>query len=265
MTSRTNIKLLPKSSENYISFDYGCLRFLDSYKHLSDSLDEISKSMEDKDFHICWEFIDEKLASKTNREVLFKLLRHKIPFPHDYIKSFEVFKERKLPPIEAFYSELKQEGISLKEYLRAQLIWKICRCKTLEDYSNIYSMMDPLLLGDCMEHYRDVNIKDHGLDPCHTYSLPGFTIEAGLQMCEKVWNENHPENDQWNLQLLTDIEMHEMFEKAKRGGFSGVLGDRHVVANNKYLDEYDPDKPSRYILNIDANNLYGGPLSKKLP
>jgi hypothetical protein len=112
MTSRTNIKLLPKSSENYISFEYGCLRFLDSYKHLSDSLEEISKSMEDKDFHICWEFIDEKLASKPNSEVLFKLLRQQIPFPPDYFKSFELFQARKLPPIEAFYSKLKQDGIS---------------------------------------------------------------------------------------------------------------------------------------------------------
>jgi hypothetical protein len=38
-------------------------------------------------------------------------------------------------------------------------MWKKCQCKALEDYSNIYSMMDTLLLGECMEHYRDVNIK----------------------------------------------------------------------------------------------------------
>ncbi len=61
---------------------------------------------------------------------------------------------------------------------------------------------------------------------------------------------------------MTDQKIHDMFENAK--GFSEILGDRHVNANNKYLgNDYDPSQPSTNILDVDANNLYGDSLSQK--
>ena len=56
-----------------------------------------------------------------------------------------------------------------------------------------------------------------------------------------------------------------MFENGIRGGYSGVLGDRYVKANNKYLDDFNPNKKSNYLLYLDANNLYGWAMSQKLP
>jgi hypothetical protein len=44
------------------------------------------------------------------------------------------------------------------------------------------------------------------------------------------------------LELLTDHEMLLMFENGIRGGFSGVLGDRYIKLNNKYLKNYNPNK-----------------------
>ena len=54
-------------------------------------------------------------------------------------------------------------------------------------------------------------------------------------------------------------------KKQIRGGFSGVLGDRHVKANNKYLEDYDNTKPSNYLLDVDGNSLYPNGMSKDLP
>ena len=56
-----------------------------------------------------------------------------------------------------------------------------------------------------------------------------------------------------------------MFEKQIRGGFSGVLSDRHVKANNKYLEDYDNIKPSNYLFDVDANSLYSNGMTKDLP
>ena len=42
---KLDIKILPKSMENYVSVQVGCLRFLDSYRFLSSSLDEFVKSI----------------------------------------------------------------------------------------------------------------------------------------------------------------------------------------------------------------------------
>jgi hypothetical protein len=56
------------------------------------------------------------------------------------------------------------------------------------------------------------------------------------------------------LELLKDVEMYQFMENAIRGGVS-VISKRHAVANNKYLKDYNPNKPSNFLWYIDANNL----------
>ena len=60
------------------------------------------------------------------------------------------------------------------------------------------------------------------------------------------------------LELLTDYNMLLMVEEGIRGGICHSI-HRYVKANNKYMK-------SRHIFNtLDANNLYGWAMSKKLP
>ena len=53
-----------------------------------------------------------------------------------------------------------------------------------------------------------------------------------------------------------------MVENLIRGGISSVYSKRLAVANNKYLDNFDAEIPSTFIIMIDANNLYGGVMEK---
>ena len=55
-----------------------------------------------------------------------------------------------------------------------------------------------------------------------------------------------------------------MIDGGMRGGICSIA-KRYAKANNPYLPDYDPSKPSTYILYLDANNLYGWAMSQPQP
>lgn len=58
--------------------------------------------------------------------------------------------------------------------------------------------------------------------------------------------------------------MFQFVEKGMRGGIS-YIANRRGEANNKYMSNYDARKPSKYIMYLDANNLYVYAMSQCLP
>ena len=54
-----------------------------------------------------------------------------------------------------------------------------------------------------------------------------------------------------------------MVQKGIRGGIYHAV-HRYAEANNKYMKNYDKNKESSFLENLDANNLYGWAMSQKL-
>ena len=96
------------------------------------------------------------------------------------------------------------------------------------------------------------HVLEYELDPTYFLSAPGLSWEARLKLT-KV-----------KLELFTDLNMLLMFEKGIRGGISQPTL-KYAKSNNKYMKNYNKNVKSSFLQYLDANNLYGWAMSKKLP
>ena len=255
-----NLKCIPNNEEKYISFSkmiyqesyetkkgknqdvFHEFRFLDSFKFMASSLDALSKNLS-----------PEKL--KQTKKVFgdkWKLVSKKGFYPYDWMDSFEKFKENSLPPKYEFFSILNGEGISEENFQHAKNVWEEFECKNMGDFHDVYLKTDVVLLADVFEEFRNVCLENYELDPAWYYTSPGLAWDAALKET-KV-----------ELDLLNDPEMLLFFERGIRGGISTIC-HRLGNANNKYMKNFDSEKPSKFIPYLDANNLYGWAMVKPLP
>ena len=81
--------------------------------------------------------------------------------------SFEKFFDEKVPDRCEFFSSLKDECISEKDYSQAIDVWNVFRMNTMDDYHDFYLETDVFLLPDVFERFVGTCSGCYGLDPCH--------------------------------------------------------------------------------------------------
>uniref|UniRef100_A0A6P7GY74 Uncharacterized protein LOC114344439 n=1 Tax=Diabrotica virgifera virgifera TaxID=50390 RepID=A0A6P7GY74_DIAVI len=255
-TKSEHVSAIAQTKEKYVTFSksvlvdrartnvYLKLRFVDSYRFLSKSLDKLSETLLSTQCNEIRKFFPDETA--------FKLMRRKGVFPYSYIDSYMKLEEKHLPPKENFYDNLRGEHISTEDYERAQEVWGYFKCKTISDYGLLYLKSDVLLLADIFENFRKVCLKEYKLDPAHYLTAPSLTWDSMLRYTNI------------ELQLLTDIDMVHFFKKAIRGGVATCI-NRMAHSNNRLLSNFDPQKAETYIMYLDGTNLYGAAMSQPLP
>ena len=250
----TSMGVIAKNVEDYISFSIKVevdkyvdsegnerpreieLRFMDSFKFMSSSLDSPVNNLA-KRGHRFWGF--EKYNDKQ-RELLIR----KGIYPYEYMDSWDRFNETRLPIKESFHSNLYMSGVGDKEYEHARNVWREFGIRNMGEYHDLYLKTDTILLANVFESFRSVCMDNYGLDPAHFYTAPRLAWNACLKKAGI------------RLELLLDPDMLLMFERGIRGGITQSV-HRWAAANNPYMDEYDSSQPTKYLQYLDANNLYG--------
>ena len=134
--------------------------------------------------------------------------------------------------------------LSDENYLMYKNIWNEFYLKNMGDYHDHYLKKDVLLLADVFRKFINTCLKFYGLDHCHYFSSPGMSWDAMLKMTSV------------KLEKISDNDKYLFIEKGMRGGIF-YIAKRYAKANNKYTNDYDPKKPSKFITYLDMNNLYG--------
>ena len=259
----SDMEVTAKNKEDYISFSIKVpvdsyidkegnekdklieLRFIDSFKFMSSSLDSLTKNLVRGGKKL--------FGFEDYSELQYDLLTRKGVYPYEYVNSWDRFEETQLPSIDAFYSNLNMSSISEEDYQHTQRVWEEFGIHNLGDYHDLYLRTDVVLLANVCKASRDTCLKHYKLDPTHFYTSPGLAWKACLK-CTGI-----------NLELLTDPDMLLMFEQGIRGGITQALR-KYASANNKYMgDRFDPKFESSYLQYLDANNLYGWAMSQPLP
>ena len=258
---KENIDCIPNNEEKYISFSktiktgkytnkkgeekdkFFKIVFKDTLKFLGASLEVLVSNTPKDGFKNILRYFSKEQA---------EILKQKGFYPYEYMDTVEKFKDPTPPPREAFYSKLSGRGILEKDYKHVWNVWNSFNMKTLKEYHELYNITDVLLLADVFENFRDICLKIYGLDPVHYYTAPGLAWDACLKMTGV------------QLELLNETNMLLLFEKGIRGGIS-IISNRYGEANNKYMKGYNKNKLSKFLMYLDANNLYGCAMSEKLP
>ena len=230
---KVKIKIIPKTKEEYITVKYGCIRFIDKYRFLPESLDKLVKNLDEDDFKILKKEFPDK----------WQYLNKKIAYPYEYFNSINDYKK----PVdnlkkENFFSNLKSDYPDDDEIERTKEFIKLFNIKNGEELTRLYCKGDVILLADVFEKLVKVSTEEYKINPLYCVSLPGYTYQCALKYTDI------------KLQTLQDKDLILLIESNIRGGISSVMGDRYVKSDE-----------NKKILYMDATNLYGNSMSQMLP
>ena len=259
-----NIKVLAKTLEKFtgfsFSFEDSSVKFIfkDSLQHLPNSLDKLVQNLlksSNKDYNLFNEtkkLFREYQTEKGVTNESFKLLLQKGVFPYSYFTSLEKLQETDLPDRADFFNDLTKSECSEQDYSHARKVYDHFKCRNLKDYQNLYMRLDVCLLADVFENYRKLSMRNYGLDPTHFFTSPSLSWNACLKTT-KV-----------KIDLIVDPEMSNFIDQGFLGGVS-FARNPYLKANNPKCPGFNPNLPEKWILLLDANNLYGWAMKQALP
>ena len=287
---KVDFEIIPKTNEEYISVTYGCIRFIDSYRFLSSSLDKLVSNLVDNSNKKLKDLKEEIVDNDEILNIVNKLLEEDKTIEDlkkDYPEEIKNLEEAMLDYMGENDLKILKAGFPDKwKFLTKKLAYPYEYFNSIDDYQkpvnnlkkeDFFSKLknkcpDDKEIERTMDIIKRFNIKI-GEELTEIYLKSDILLLACV--FEKFIKVSVNEFDinplycislpgyTWqcglkytgvNLQTLQDKDMILLLENNIRGGISSVMGDRYIKSDE-----------NKKILYVDANNLYGHSMSEPLP
>ena len=175
-------------------------------------------------------------------------------FPYEYMDDLHKLEDRALPPQAAFFSRLKNEGISNDDYARCQAVWRNNQMTTMRDYLVWYNNRDVTPFLDAIAKQfafyrdRDIDMFKDGI------SVPGLSL---LHLFNDLPNDTN-----FVTFNQTNSDLHELVKDNIVGGPAIIFHRYHEKGITKIRGG---SELCRKIVGYDANALYLWALMQDMP
>ena len=175
-------------------------------------------------------------------------------FPYEYMDDLHKLEDRALPPQAAFFSRLKNEGISDTDYAACQAVWRDNGMETLREYLIWYNNRDVTPFLDAIAKqagfykHQNIDMFKDGI------SVPGLSL---LHLFNDLPNDTY-----FTVFNRTNSDLHELVKDNIVGG-PAIIFHRYHEKNVTRIR--GGSEPCRSIVGYDANALYLWALMQDMP
>ena len=175
-------------------------------------------------------------------------------FPYEYMDDLQKLEDRVLPPQSAFFSRLKNEGISNDDYARCQAVWRDNGMETLREYLIWYNNRDVTPFLDAISKQfafyrdRDIDMFKDGI------SVPGLSL---LHLFNDLPNDTN-----FVTFNRTNSDLHKLVKDNIVGGPAIIF---HPYHEKNVTRIRGGGETCRSIVGYDANALYLWAIMQDMP
>ena len=175
-------------------------------------------------------------------------------FPYEYMDGIGKLEDRALPPQAAFFSQLKNEGISDTDYAACQAVWRDNGMETLREYLIWYNNRDVTPFLDAIAKQFTFYC-DRGIDMFKDgISVPGLSL---LYLFSNLPNDTY-----FTVFNRTNSDAHKLVKDNIVGGPAIIFHRYHEKDVTKIRGG---GETCRSIVGYDANALYLWALMQDMP
>ena len=182
----------------------------------------------------------------------------KLAWPYEWFTDMSKLDTTELPPIEAFFSQLKNESISAEKYAECQALWRDKGMKTMKDFITAYNIADVGPFLDAIEKQVQF-FEQFGIDMLKDgISISGITLDVLMKLI--------PTTDPKPYVTLFNERNAHILHKLKSdlvGGPSIIFHRRHKV--NSTCIKGNDTKVCKSIMGYDCNAMYLSGIADYMP